>query len=220
MKLLVVDDHPLFREGLRNVVDALGSDVQVTEARDFSEALSALQPGADFDLILLDLRIPGMEDSSGIKRLRDRAPDVPVVVVSALEDRRVVAEAFQHGAIGYIPKTSNSEVMINALKLVLAGGKYLPPIMAGAYDTGLGTGTGDGGKPPADAPRLTRRQRDVLALIGHGKSNKEIADTLGLAEGTVKIHVTAILKALKASNRTQAAIAAANMGLVKPSAGA
>jgi DNA-binding NarL/FixJ family response regulator len=123
MKLLVVDDHPLFREGLRNVVDALGSDVQVTEARDFSEALSALQPGADFDLILLDLKIPGMPDSSGIKQLRDRAPDVPVVVVSALEDRRVVAEAFQHGAIGYIPKTSNSEVMINALKLVLAGGK-------------------------------------------------------------------------------------------------
>ena len=219
MKLLVVDDHPLFREGLRNVVDALGSDVQVTEARDFSEALSALQPGADFDLILLDLRIPGMEDSAGIKQLRDRAPDVPVVVVSALEDRRVVAEAFQHGAIGYIPKTSNSEVMINALKLVLAGGKYLPPIMAGAYDTGLGTGAADGGKP-ADAPRLTRRQRDVLALIGHGKSNKEIADSLGLAEGTVKIHVTAILKALKASNRTQAAIAAANMGLVKPNVGA
>jgi len=219
MKLLVVDDHPLFREGLRTVLDALGSDVKVTEARDFSEALSALQPGADFDLILLDLRIPGMDDISGIKQLRDRAPDVPVVVVSAVEDRRVVAEAFQHGAIGYIPKTSNSEVMINALKLVLAGGKYLPPIMAGAYDTGLGTGTADGTRP-SDMPRLTRRQRDVLALIGHGKSNKEIADTLGLAEGTVKIHVTAILKALKASNRTQAAIAAANMGLVKPSAGA
>jgi DNA-binding NarL/FixJ family response regulator len=219
MKLLVVDDHPLFREGLRSVLDALGSDVKVTEARDFSEALTALQPGADFDLILLDLRIPGMDDISGIEQLRDRAPDVPVVVVSALEDRRVVAEAFQHGAIGYIPKTSNSEVMINALKLVLAGGKYLPPIMAGAYDTGLGTGSGDGAKG-SDMPRLTRRQRDVLALIGHGKSNKEIADTLGLAEGTVKIHVTAILKALKASNRTQAAIAAANMGLVKPSAGA
>lgn len=219
MKLLVVDDHPLFREGLRNVLDALGNDVQVTEARDFSEALSALQPGADFDLILLDLRIPGMEDSSGIKQLRDRAPDVPVVVVSALEDRRVVSEAFQHGAIGYIPKTSNSEVMINALKLVLAGGKYLPPIMAGAYDTGLGTGAADAAKT-SDQPRLTRRQRDVLALIGHGKSNKEIADTLGLAEGTVKIHVTAILKALKASNRTQAAIAAANMGLVKPNVGA
>jgi DNA-binding NarL/FixJ family response regulator len=219
MKLLVVDDHPLFREGLRSVLDALGSDVKVAEARDFSEALAALQPGADFDLILLDLRIPGMDDISGIKQLRDRAPDVPVVVVSALEDRRVVAEAFQHGAIGYIPKTSNSEVMINALKLVLAGGKYLPSIMAGAYDTGLGTGSGDGARQP-DAPRLTRRQRDVLALIGHGKSNKEIADTLGLAEGTVKIHVTAILKALKASNRTQAAIAAANMGLVKPSAGA
>jgi DNA-binding NarL/FixJ family response regulator len=214
MKLLVVDDHPLFREGLRSVLDALGSDVKVTEARDFSEALSALQPGADFDLILLDLRIPGMDDISGIKQLRDRAPDVP-----ALEDRRIVAEAFQHGAIGYIPKTSNSEVMINALKLVLAGGKYLPPIMAGAYDTGLGTGTADGTRP-SDMPRLTRRQRDVLALIGHGKSNKEIAGTLGLAEGTVKIHVTAILKALKASNRTQAAIAAANMGLVKPSAGA
>lgn len=219
MKLLVVDDHPLFREGMRNVLDALGSDVQVTEARDFGEALAALHPGADFDLILLDLRIPGMEDSSGIKQLRDRAPDVPVVVISALEDRRVVADAFQHGAIGYIPKTSNSEVMINALKLVLAGGKYLPPIMAGAYDTGLGTGALEAAKP-SDTPRLTRRQRDVLALIGHGKSNKEIADSLGLAEGTVKIHVTAILKALKASNRTQAAIAAANMGLVKPSANA
>lgn len=218
MKLLVVDDHPLFREGMRNVLDALGSDVQVTEARDFGEALTALQPGVDFDLILLDLRIPGMEDSSGIKQLRDRAPDVPVVVVSAMEDRRVVAEAFQQGAIGYIPKTSNSEVMVNALKLVLAGGKYLPPIMAGAYDTGLGSGLTD--PRHSETPRLTRRQRDVLALIGHGKSNKEIADTLGLAEGTVKIHVTAILKALKASNRTQAAIAAANMGLVKPSASA
>ena len=218
MKLLVVDDHPLFREGMRNILDALGTDVQVTEARDFGEALSALHPGADFDLILLDLRIPGMEDSSGIKQLRDRAPDVPVVVISALEDRRVVADAFQHGAIGYIPKTSNSEVMVNALKLVLAGGKYLPPLMAGAYDTGLGTRTEDVAKEASDTPRLTRRQRDVLALIGHGKSNKEIADALGLAEGTVKIHVTAILKALKASNRTQAAIAAANMGLVKPSA--
>ncbi len=217
MKLLVVDDHPLFREGLRHVLRLLENQVDIEEATNFDEAVKAVVGRHDLDLILLDLLLPGMKGYDGMRTLRESAPDVPIVVISAVEEREAVLESFRHGAIGYIPKSSTSEVMLSALKLVLAGGKYLPPVIAGeslAPETAPASGAMYGAAALADAPELTRRQREVLELIGEGRSNKEIAESLGLAEGTVKIHVTAILKALKATNRTQAAMVAAQLGLV------
>ena len=215
MKLLIVDDHPLFREGLCRALELLGGDVEIHEATNFEEATDFVGAHADLDLILLDLRLPGMQGYSGIDILRERVPDIPVVVVSAIEDRNTVLESLRHGAIGYIPKSSSTDVLVNALNLVLAGGKYLPPIVAGNDEPGALHEEAQQPPPDAALAALTPRQRDVLALIGRGKSNKDIAASLGLAEGTVKIHVTAILKVLKATNRTQAAMAAARMGLVR-----
>lgn len=214
MKLLVVDDHPLFREGLRRALDLLGDDVEIHEATNFVEATDFVAANSDLDLILLDLRLPGMQGYSGIDDLRQRAPDVPLVVISAIEDRNTVLESLRHGAIGYIPKSSSTDVLVNALNLVLAGGKYLPPVVASDDAQGALGNEAQGPSGDAALAALTRRQRDVLALVGRGKSNKDIATSLGLAEGTVKIHVTAILKTLKLTNRTQAAMAAAQMGLI------
>ena len=212
MKILIADDHELFREGLRHVLGQLEDNVQVVEAGDFSQAFVLAESHPDIDIVLLDLNMPGANWDEGLPRLRSTLPpDVPVVVLSAADDRRSVLQAVEMGAAGYIPKTSSSRVMLSALKLVLSGGVYLPPALIERS-----TPRGEGLNPAVVEQAmsiLTPRQREVLGLLGEGKSNKEIARILELAEGTVKLHVTAILKALNVNNRTRAVVAAAQMGL-------
>ncbi|MBR9972717.1 response regulator [Magnetospirillum sulfuroxidans] len=212
MKILIADDHELFREGLRHVLGQLEDNVQVVEAGDFSQAFVLAESHPDIDIVLLDLNMPGANWDEGLPRLRATLPaEVPVVVLSAADDRRSVLQAVEMGAAGYIPKTSSSRVMLSALKLVLSGGVYLPPALIERA-----TPRGEGLNPAVVEQAmsiLTPRQREVLGLLGEGKSNKEIARILELAEGTVKLHVTAILKALNVNNRTRAVVAAAQMGL-------
>lgn len=213
MKILIADDHGLFREGLRLVLQQLEADLQVVEASDFPQAMSVAEAEPDLRAILLDLAMPGMPWQEGLANLRARIPDVPVVILSASEDRPLVMQAVKLGAAGFIPKSSNSRIMLGALRLVLSGGVYLPPALLEPASSGEGgTGGGRGGNGTASA-LLTPRQREVLALVGEGKSNKEIARLLDLSEGTVKLHVTAILKALKVNNRTRAVVAASQLGL-------
>ncbi|WP_207458444.1 response regulator transcription factor [Azospirillum sp. SYSU D00513] len=214
MKILIGDDHLLFREGLRRLLEQLHADAVFVEAGTFGEVVEQCRSGTGFDVVLMDLHMPGWPGFEGLREVQSLQPGVPVVVISASEALSDIRGALDHGATGYIPKSSSVKVMMGALNLVFSGGIYLPP---GA----LSFGTAADAAPRRRAMELTernggsygltQRQREVLECLRAGKSNKQIAYELGLSEGTVKIHVTAIFKSLGVKNRTQAVIAAAAM---------
>jgi DNA-binding NarL/FixJ family response regulator len=214
MKILVVDDHPLILEALKQVLRDLDPEIEMLEARDGQQAIDQALMHPDLSLVLLDLTLPRKHGFELLAELRESSPDVPVVVLSASEDRETVMRAINDGAMGFIPKTSRTDVLIAALRLVFTGGVYLPP---SAFAAPAGATTQPRGPAPATrSPRevgLTERQAQVLALLVQGKSNKLICRALDLAEGTVKIHVTAILRALNVSNRTEAVVAVSRLGL-------
>lgn len=217
MKVLVVDDHPLIRQALLVVLTQLDADLQVLEAGNCPDALELAESNADLDLVLLDIHLPGVSGLDALQSFRERVPAVPVVVISASEDPDDVTRALDAGAMGFIPKSQSSQVMINALRLVLAGGVYLPPEMVRhAPRNGASRSTASATVTSYRDIGLTERQAQVLALLIQGKPNKLICRDLDLAEGTVKIHITAILKALKVSNRTQAVIEVSRLGLKLP----
>ncbi len=193
LKLLVVDDHALVREGLMQTLHQLEDQVSCAGAQDADEALRRLQT-EDFDMLLLDLMLPGINGMAFLGVLRKRFPTLPVVILSALDDPDTVARAMRQGASGFVPKYSSSEDLLDALRQVLSGIVFLPPQLQEA----------NGGRSLGERYGITAGQMRVLELLGQGKTNREIADLLGLTEGTVKIHVSAIFKALKVSNRGQA----------------
>jgi DNA-binding NarL/FixJ family response regulator len=212
MKILVVDDHVLIREALRGVLNELQDDATIIEAPDSRRAIQCVEDNQDLELILLDLNLP---DSSGfdvLAELRERYPAISVVVLSASNDRDDIARALDLGALGFIPKSAQREVMLSAFKLIFAGGIYVPPEILRRPKPAQ-TQSRSGRPPSAADLGVTERQMNVLALMMEGKSNKAICRALDIAEPTVKNHVTAILKALNATNRTEAVIAAAALGL-------
>jgi DNA-binding NarL/FixJ family response regulator len=217
MKILVVDDHVLIREALRGVLKELKRDAVVMEAASCGQAMQLIEKDADFGLILLDLNLPDRDGFSALGELRERHPTISVVVMSGMQDRASVMKALDLGALGFIPKSAQREVMLTALQLVFAGGIYIPPEILAREEAAPAPApakAGSGARPHASPAELglTGRQLDVLALMMQGKSNKAICRTLDLAEPTVKNHVTAILKALKVTNRTEAVIAANELG--------
>ncbi len=211
MKVLIADDHALFREGVRMVLENLSDEaVEAIEASDFTQALSAVRADPGIDVALIDLGMPGMDGFSAIGSIRRTAPDVYLVVVSASEDPQTVRRALDAGAHGYISKSRGSASMMEGIRSVLEGDTFVSPHLTVPDSAQAPVGDLD-----ADRLRdlLTPRQRDVLAMLRQGKSNKEIARDLSLAEITVKLHVTAILRSLGCENRTQAAILAAKTGM-------
>lgn len=212
MKILVADDHALIREALQHLLRQIDSGVTILEAWDCDSTLDCVRQNVDLDLLLLDLKLPGIGGMSLLKVFRRDFPTMPIVVLSGMEDAATVREVLACGARGFIPKSSSNDVMLNALRLVFSGGRYVPAeILA------------ENGSTRANIPQsaedlhLTDRQREVLILISQGKSNKLICRELGLAEPTVKIHVTAILRALKVSSRAEAIVAVNRLGLFSPS---
>ena len=205
MKILVVDDHVLIREALRGLFRELRPDATVLEAADASRTTELLVEQPDIALILLDLNLPDRDGLVLLAELRARHPGIPVIVLSGFPDRANVVRALDHGAVGFIPKSAGREVMTSALNLVFSGGVYIPPEI-------LGTPNAATPQPSPTDLGLTERQVDVLALMMQGKSNKAICRLLELAEPTVKNHVTAILKTLGVSNRTEAVLAASARG--------
>ena len=206
-KVLIADDHALFRTGLGSLLEVIDPDIKVVEAASYPEALRTVNETDDLDLALVDLGMPGMERFAGLNALIRAMNGVPVVVVSAAETAEEMGQAMDCGAHGYIPKTLDSSVVVAAVRQVISGEIYLPPTL---MDWAPG-----GAKTESGGLHLTPRQRDVLNLMAGGKSNKEIARILGLAEGTIKLHVTGLLKVLDANNRTQAVIKAASLGLTQ-----
>ncbi len=205
MKFLVADDHELIRESLRLQLQQLEPDAQVVEAAAFDEVMSEVTRNGAVDLLLLDLAMPGGDGMTLLSRLCNQFPEMPVIVVSASEQRSVIEKAIDNGAAGYIPKSMAMNVMMSAIRLVMSGGVYLPETLYRGHGSG---GNDEVVTPPADtAPEpdpLTQRQIEVLCLMCEGLANKEIARELGISHHTVKIHVAAILKALHVDNRTQA----------------
>jgi DNA-binding NarL/FixJ family response regulator len=205
-RLVIADDHPLFRGALREAVSGLLEQVEIAEAGSFDEVSELLERGSDVDLIFLDLTMPGMRGFSGLMYLRAQYPSVPVVVVSANDDPAAIRRCMEFGASGFIPKTLGVEAMRNAASRILAGGVWTPP------DVDLRVGAdSDTGELMARMATLTPQQVRVLMMLSEGLLNKQIAYQLGVSEATVKAHVSAILQKLGVESRTQAVIAAAKI---------
>ena len=212
MKILIVDDHALIREALRGVLQELKPEADIIDAASCHEALQLAQANAgDLDLVLFDLSLPDGDGFDTLSALRDLYPAVAIVVLSASQDRDSVTKALELGALGFIPKSASRAVMVSALQLVFAGGIYVPPEILQRSQKTPTNATVSVPMSPSELG-LTDRQIDVLALMMQGKSNKAVCRELDLAEATVKNHVTAILRALKVANRTEAVIAVAEFG--------
>jgi DNA-binding NarL/FixJ family response regulator len=215
MKFLVVDDHTLIRDAMRGVLKDLRGDAIVLEAASSAQAMDVVREHADLALILLDLQLPDRDGIEALKDLREHYPAISVVMLSAFNDRDNVVRALDNGAVGFIPKTNSREVLLSALRLILAGGTYIPPEILTIGPAAIATpdeGAAATKRPSPAELGLTERQVDVLALMMEGKSNKLICRALDLAEPTVKNHVSAILKALGVTNRTEAVLAVAALG--------
>ncbi len=210
MKILLVDDHALFRDGVALLLRELDPAVQVRHASTVAEALAVIDEGAGIDLILLDFILPGMHGLQALETMRERYPGVPLVMLSSQEDQVTVLRSIHLGAMGFIPKSASSSQMFEALRTVLAHGIYMPPVSLAGIALPVPA-------RPRTTPAelgLTPRQTQVLRLILEGKPMKLIARELGLSHNTAKTHVSAVLRALAVTTRTQAIVAANRMGLV------
>lgn len=200
MKILIADDHALYRKGIRDLMRRLDAGpVEVLETGDWQTTLALLAQHPDSALVLVDLHMPGMESFEGLRLVLDCVEAVPVVVITASESPLDMKRALDAGAMGYIAKTETPEVMVNALRLVLSGGVYVPPKLVRSSSPSVAARAN--GLPYG----LTPRQYEVLQRLAQGASNKEIGRALGMAERTVKIHVSAVLRALGVTNRQQVA---------------
>lgn len=214
MKFLIVDDHPLIGEAMRHVLLRLDPSAVVLAAARCETGLDLAAAAPDLDLVLLDLNLPGgLSGVPALRAWRQQFPAVPVVVISASEERSAVLAALSAGASGFVPKSSSNEVMLSALNLVLSGGKYVPAQAVSAAAPGEQARSRRRTADTIESLGLTGRQLDVLRLIAQGKSNKLICRELGLAERTVKAHISAVFRALNVTSRTQAALAAARLGI-------
>ncbi len=214
-KLLIADDHPLIREALTDTFLALGGAYSISSVPDGAGLWAALSSQPDTALVLLDLFMPGPDGFELLAGIRQSFPDVKVVVLTASEDPDDLRAAMHLGAAGYVLKSEPSTELIAVVHQVLAGGKSFPGMMK---DLENGSDSGPVGRDSIGAMPLTDRQMEVLKLIAEGFSNKEIARRLELSENTVKIHVSAVFRGLGVHNRTQAAVAARQQGVLPESA--
>ena len=207
MKILHADDHSMFREGVGFFLRLLDAQVVPLEASNLQSTLDKLALESPVNLLLLDLEMPGMNGLEGFHAIRRRYPGLPVVIVSGVSDARIIRTLLDSGARGYIPKLAGSEQLMDALRRVLQGEIYLPD----ALFIPASRSTADDN----NASRLTSRQQEILPLLAEGMPNKQIANTLGVTEGTIKQHLKDLLRRLGASNRTQAVKEARRLGLLR-----
>ena len=219
MKILIADDHRLVIEAVKTKLSEIGEGIEFCVAMSVDDLLRTVSD--DVDLAVIDLNMPGADGYAHIDEVRRRHPSVPVIVLSGYEDPALMRGALERGVLGFIPKAYSPEVMLSAVRLVLAGGVYVPPMMLSAVPPGVVAGVSSSEQPAAGARAagsaatletlrsvLTERQVEVLQLLSQGKPNKLIGRSLGISEGTVKIHLAAIFRALNVRNRTEAVVAA------------
>ncbi|MFA6120252.1 MAG: response regulator transcription factor [Sideroxydans sp.] len=216
IKVLLVDDHALFRDGMRYVLQQLADEVEIYDTGNFNEAIQLAQAHPDIDLALLDLNMPDSKGVPSLQHFHQSFPSIPLVVVSGSDQRDDVENVMNLGAMGFISKMSASKVMLSALQIVLDGGVYVPPqlLQQAVAKLEVGQVLSDKRSQRASKYGLTPRQSEVLKLMGAGLSNKDISKQLDLAEGTVKIHVAAIYQALHVGTRLDAVTAARRFGFI------
>jgi len=225
MKILVADDHELFLQGLELFLKNKYPKADIIPAHNYTEIFNIMEQQTEFDLILTDLAMPGDVWNNAIKKMHEKLPETPIIILSAVFDKEIVQKTIELGVSGYLSKTSSHDEIIEALDLVLSGGAWLPQEFLQTQqldskseaDKLLKEMMTENLSSSKKAPHLTPRQKDVLEGVSAGKSNKIIAYELGMTEGTVKLHMTAILKILGVYNRTAAVMEATKLGLIKGS---
>lgn len=206
MKILIADDHALFRDGLKLSIEQLEDITEIVSADSYTQAQKILESSPTPDLVLVDLDMPDQTWNKGLDILMQTAPQSLFVVISATEDIKTIRQVMEKGVRGYITKRSDAKIISAALKLIIEGGTYLPPVLLKVENTKT--------TPESKRENLTARQFEVLQYISQGLSNKQIAHEMNVSEATVKLHINAMLKALNATNRTQALVNAQKMKLI------
>ena len=222
MKFLVADDHELFLQGLEFILKKEYPEVELVLAGDYTQILDIIKKQNDFDLLITDLAMPGGNWLESLQKVHSQAPEMPIIVVSAVFDKEILQKTYNIGVSGYVSKSFPNNIIISAINLVLAGGMYIPPDLvklSSQFTTGqlndLIKGFDNSQKKQTDEKLLTPRQLEVLQCLADGMSNKQIAYKLGLSEGTVKIHITLLMRALNVTNRVAAVRAGERAGLIK-----
>ena len=215
MTILLADDHALFRDGIRYVLQKLDNDVTILDAASFPEALHHAEVHPQIDLALIDLNMPGGDGVPSVRIFHLRHPGIPVVVVSGSEHRDDIERVMEFGAMGYVSKMTSGKVMLSALRMVLEGGIYLPPQLLQQTMADMDHGVADKRSCRSNEFGLTARQMEVLRHLADGKPNKDIAHEMNLAEGTVKIHVAAVFQTLHVNSRLEAVRVGQRLGLLQ-----
>ncbi len=215
LQVLLADDHALFRDGMRYVLQQLGEEVEILDAGNFAEAMTLAEANPELDLALLDLNMPGSDGVASARIFCQRFPCIPLVVVSGSDQRSDIEWVMEYGAMGFISKMSSGKIMVSALRMVLEGGIYLPPQLLAQSVAVLAEGEQDkSNNSQVNKSGLTKRQMQVLQHLAAGLSNKEISAKMNLADGTVKVHVAAAFQVLQVSSRLDAVRKARNLGLI------
>ncbi|GIU99323.1 MAG: DNA-binding response regulator [Actinomycetota bacterium] len=214
MKILIVDDHTLVRRGMGHVVRECFPEAEVVEAGGADDALEAMA-GGGIDVALVDVRMPDADGLELLHEMKQRWPDVPVIMLSSFDHAHYVRRALAEGAAGYMLKDATPEDLEQAIRVALSGGGNVlsPRVIQNLFDAVDDRATEDGGRPPRTHGALTQRETDILRLLVEGRSNRDISRALFLSEKTVKAHLAAIFRKLGVTNRTQAAMAAVAMGI-------
>lgn len=212
VKLLVVEDHALVREGLVQTLLQLEAEVDICAVADSEGANALLEHGHVFDLILLDLGLPGVDGFSCLRTFHQRYPAMPIVILSAYDDPHTVNKVMKRGAASFVPKTYSSDRLLAVLREVLSGRVFSPDLLPASF-VAIPSPAANGGDVRPSEFGLSKRKSEILGLMVCGKSNRDIAELLGLSEGTIKVHLTGVFKALGVSSRTQAMVVVARHGI-------
>ncbi len=212
MRILIVDDHPIYRKGLMTLLDQTEPDGALLQAKDAAEAMVIIAEHDDLDVVILDLLMPGMDGLRAITEFGRIRPELPVIILSSSENSADVRLALANGALGYVPKSAAEHTLLSAIRVVLNGDVYVPPFVMVETASARSRPLKSAAQP--ERPVLTDRQIEVLRRISAGQPNKVIAAELDLSEKTVKSHITAIFRALNVVNRSQAAVAGREAGLI------
>ncbi len=227
MKILIADDHELFLKGLEFILQENLQNVEITSAQSYTDIFTVLKQNENFDLVITDLAMPGANWLEAITKIHQTLPETPIIIISAVFDKEILQQTLDIGVSGYIPKTASNTLIISAINLVLAGGVYIPHELLYSTKTPISQEKQKEYIAPlktlekmttnsmeTTTKGLTERQIDIVKCIAEGLSNKQIAYKLNLTEGTVKVHITVILKILNVKNRTAAIIEAAKRGYI------